>query len=124
MLQSDAEEDLFPTNQSNAPGDALNPAQRSAIQGIVYQSVHSALLAVRTNSAFSPTPSNQTLTASGLASPWDLSRQVDHNMEDKILRGVYVDLALLLPENLYQSQAPEIQLRLDNSSSGPMGSPL
>ena len=45
-------------------------------------------------------------------------------MKDKILHGEYVDLALLLPENLYQSQAPEIQLRLDDSSSGPMGSPV
>ena len=43
-------------------------------------------------------------------------------MEDKILRGEYVDIALLLPDNLYQSQTPEIQLRLDDSSSSPMGS--
>ena len=45
-------------------------------------------------------------------------------MEDKILRGEYVDVALLLPDNLYQSQAPEIQLHLDDSSLGPMGSPV
>ena len=86
MLQSDAEEDLFPSNQSNAPRDALSPAQRSAIQDIASQSVHSALQAVRTNSAFSPTPSSQNLAASGLASPLGLSRPVDRNMEDKILR--------------------------------------
>ena len=45
-------------------------------------------------------------------------------MEDKILRGEYVDFALLFPDNLYQSQTPEIQLRLDDLSSGPMGSPV
>ena len=123
MLQSDAEEGLFHTDQSGNR-DAFSPAQRSAIEDIVAQSVHSALQAVRTNSAFSPTPSNQTLAASGMASPLGLSRPVDRNMEDKILRGEYVDLALLLPDNLYQAQTPEIQLRLDDSSSGPMGSPV
>ena len=124
MLESDAEEDLFPTSQSTDQRDALSPAQRSAIQDIVSQSVQSALDAVRTNSAFSPTQSSQPLAASGMASPLGLSRPVDRNMEDKILRGEYVDLALLLPDNLYQSQAPDIQLRLDDSSAGPMGSPV
>lgn len=124
MLQSDAEEDLFETNRSTDQRDALSQAQRSAIQDIVSQSVQSALHAVRTNNAFSPTPSSQPLAASGMASPLGLSRPVDRNMEDKILRGEYVDLALLLPDNMYQSQAPEIQLRLDDSSSGPMGSPV
>ena len=86
MLQSDAEEDLFHTNQSTDQRDALSPAQRSAIADIVSQSVQSALQAVRTNSAFSPTPSSQTLAPSGMASPLGLSRPVDRNMEDKILR--------------------------------------
>ena len=120
ILQSETEEDLFPPDHR----DTLSPAQRSAIEDIVSRSVHSALDAVRTNSAFRPTPSSQPLAASGMASPLGLSMPVDHNMEDKILRGEYVDLALLLPYNLYQSQAPEIQLRLDDSSSGPLGSPV
>ena len=94
MLQSDAEEDLFHTDQSGNRQDALSPAQCSAIEDIVSQSVHSALHAVRANSAFSPTP-NQTLAASGMVSPLGLSRPVNRNMEDKILRGEYVDLALL-----------------------------
>ena len=59
MLKSDAEEDLFHTNQSTNRRDALSSAQRSAIEDTVSQSVHSALHAVRTNSAFSPTPSSQ-----------------------------------------------------------------
>ena len=124
MLESDAEEDLFPTSQSTDQCDALSPAQRSAIQDIVSQSVQSVLDAVRTNSAFSPTQSSQPLAASGMASPLGLSRPVDRNMEDKILWGEYFDLALLLPDNLYQSQAPDIQLLLDDSSAGPMGSPV
>ena len=36
----------------------------------------------------------------------------------------YIDFALLLPDALSQSQTPGIQLRLDDPSSGPMGSPV
>jgi len=104
MLQSDAEEELLQTNQPTAQRDALSPAQRSVIQDIVSQSLQSSLLA----SAFSPSPSSQTLAASGLASPLGLSRPLNWIMEDKILRGEFVDLALLLPDDLYQSQAPLI----------------
>lgn len=35
---------------------------------------------------------------------------------------IEVDFALLSPDTLYQSQTPEIQLHLDDSSSGRMGS--
>jgi len=42
-------------------------------------------------------PSNQTLAGSGMASPLGLSKTVDWNMEEKILRDEYVDLALLFP---------------------------
>ena len=48
--------------------------------------------------------------------PLGLSRPVDRSLEDKILRGEYIDFALLLPDNLYQSQNPEIQLCLDDAS--------
>ena len=58
-----------------------------------------------------------------MASPLGLSRPLDKSLEGKIRRGEYIDFASLLPDNLYQSQTPEIQLRLDDSSSGPMGSP-
>jgi len=77
MLQSDAEEDLFHTNQSTDQRDALIPAQHSAIKDSVSQSVDSALHTVCANSAFSPTPSSQTLAALGMASPLGLSRPVD-----------------------------------------------
>jgi len=77
MLQSDAEEDLFHTNQSINQQDTLSPVQRSAIEDIVAQSVRSTSHAVCTNGTFSPMPSNQTLTASGMASPLGLSRPVD-----------------------------------------------
>ena len=124
MLQSDTEEDLFPTDHCTDQREALSPAQRSIIEDIVSWSVHNALDAVCTNSDFSQMPSSQTLAALGMASPLGLLRPVDRNMEDEILLGEYVDLAFLLPDNLYHSQATEIQLRLDDSSSGPLGSPV
>ena len=58
---------------------------------------------------------------SGIASPLGINRPLDRNLEDKILRGEYIDLAILLPDTVYQSQTPDIQLRLDDSS---LGSPV
>ena len=120
MIESDVEIDT--ESQQNT---SFSSAQRSALEEIVSRSVHTALNAFSTPAnALSPLASNQTPCTHGTASPLGLSRPVDRNLEDKILRGEYVDFALLLPDNLYQSQIPEIQLRLDDSSSGPMGSPV
>ena len=120
MIESDVEIDT-----ESLQNTSFSSAQRSAIEEIVSRSVHTALNAFSTPaSALSPLASNQTPCTPGTASPLGLSRPVDRNLEDKILRGEYVDFALLLPDNLYQSQTPEIQLRLDDSSSGPMGSPV
>ena len=120
MIESDLEIDT--DSQQNT---SFSSAQRSAIEEIVSRSVHTALNAFSTpTSALNPLASNQTSCTPGTASPLGLSRPVDRSLEDKILRGEYVDFALLLPDNLYQSQTPEIQLRLDDSSSGPMGSPV
>ena len=120
MIESDLEIDT--DSQQNT---SFSSAQRSAIEEIVSRSVHTALNAFSTpTSALNPLASNQTSCTPGTASPVGLSRPVDRSLEDKILRGEYVDFALLLPDNLYQSQTPEIQLRLDDSSSGPMGSPV
>ena len=120
MIESDLENDTeSPLNTS------FSPAQRSTIEEIVSRSVHTALNAFSTPAgSLNPLASNQTSCTPGMASPLGLSRPVDRSLEDKILRGEYVDFALLLPDNLYQSQTPEIQLRLDDSSSGPMGSPV
>ena len=120
MIESDLEIDT--DSQQNT---SFSSAQRSAIEEIVSRSVHTALNAFSTpTSALNPLASNPSSCTPGTASPLGLSRPVDRRLEDKILRGEYVDFALLLPDNLYQSQTPEIQLRLDDSSSGPMGSPV
>ena len=88
MIESDVEIDT--ESQQNT---SFSSAQRSAIEEIVSRSVHTALNAFSTPaSALSPLASNQTPCTPGTASPLGLSRPVDRNLEDKILRGEYVDL--------------------------------
>ena len=109
---------------SSIPIDFPSLVQHSAIKDIVLQSVHSTFHTTHTNSGFSPMPSNQTLAALGMASPSGLLRPVDRNLKVKILWGEYINFTLLLPDNVCQSHTPEIQLCLDDLSSGPMGSPV
>ena len=67
-----------------------------------------------------PTPSTSTPAPrrQGAATPLGLHRPLDRNLEDKILRGEYVDFTLLLPDSLSRPQVPEIQLRVDDSTPG------
>ena len=60
-----------------------------------------------------PSPQRQ-----GAATPLGLHRPLDRNLEDKILRGEYVDFALLLPDSLSRPQVPKIQLCVDDSTPG------
>ena len=128
MIESDPE----PDESNFQRNTGFSQTQRAAIEAIVTDSVRSAITTLQTSPAARlPSPAAQFPSASphslftpGMASPLGLSRPVDKTLEDKILRGEYIDFALLLPDTLYQSQTPEIQLRLDDSSSGPMGSPV
>lgn len=118
-------DDSGDTTAHTAEQSAFNPVQRAAIEAIVVESVSNAFAAFRSPERSAVTPQDiRSPRAHGTASPLGLSRPVDRNLENKILRGEYVDLALLLPETLYQSQAPAIQLRLDDSALGPLGSPV
>ena len=125
MIESDPEPDESNFQQNTG----FSQTQRAAIEAIVTDSVRSAITTLQTSpaahlpspAAHLPSASTQNLFTPGMASPLGLSRPVDKTLEDKILRGEYIDFALLLPDTLYQSQTPEIQLRLDDSSSGPMG---
>ena len=47
-----------------------------------------------------------------------LNRPLEQNLQDKILRGEYIDFSLLLPDSLARPQAPDIQLRVDDSIPG------
>ena len=108
---------------------AFSEAQMAAIQDTVRLSVEQALnsrsylpvepfLGTSTPNTETPTPHRQ-----GTGSPLGLHRPLDRNLEDKILRGEYIDFTLLLPDSLSRPQVPEIQLRLDDSTPG-SASPL
>ena len=117
-------EDIEPLIASDA---VFSPAQMSAIQETVSTSVNEALRALNNRdapSSFSDdlrTPSPRILNT---ATPLGLHRPLDKSLEDKILRGEYIDFSLLLPDSMYRSQAPALQLRYEDSSPGSQGSPL
>ena len=102
----------------------FSPAQMSAIQETVSTSVTEALRVFQNHEARSDdlrTPSPRTLNT---ATPLGLHRPLEKSLEDKILRGEYIDFCLLLPDFMYRSQAPALQLRYEDSSPGSQGSPL
>ncbi|XP_068730839.1 uncharacterized protein [Montipora capricornis] len=110
------------------PG-AFSEAQMAAIQDTVHLSVEQALnsysyppverfLGTATPNTATPTPHRQ-----GAGTPLGLHRPLDRNLEDKILRGEYIDFTLLLPDSLSRPQVPETQLCLDDSTPG-SASPL
>ena len=59
----------------------------------------------------------------GTATPLGLHRPLDRSLEDKILRGEFVDFTLLPPDSRIQTKVPELKLRLDDSSPGSLSSP-
>ena len=82
------------------PGDILfSPAQMSVIQETVSSSVRDAMLAfhhwdVSPRSIADPRTPSPSL--SNVATPLGLNRPLDKTLEDKILRGAYIDFSLLL----------------------------
>ena len=101
MIESGPEPVAF----GSQPTTVFSPDQRSAIEDLVSESIRSALSTFQTSSAANPLSSpNQNCCTPGMASPLGLSRPLDKSLEDKIRRGEYIDFALLLPDNLYQSR--------------------
>ena len=109
-----AVEELLEDFEPEVLQDAVfSPAQMSAIQETVLTSINEALQVFNheAEAHFSDdlhTPSPRTLNT---ATPLGLHRPLDKSLEDKILRGEYIDFSLLLPDFMYRSQAPALQLR-------------
>ncbi|XP_078377780.1 uncharacterized protein LOC144660935 [Oculina patagonica] len=140
QLASDEEDDDFsdagssvedllsaPVVPTDTAEQLFTPAQLSAIQDTVSSSITAAL----SNQPRSGNPpldlassSSRSRHSSNVATPLGINRPLDKTLEDKILRGEYVDFALLLPDILYRPQSPDIQLRFEDSSPGAPGSPL
>ena len=121
-------EELFEDFEPQVPKDAVfSPAQMSAIQETVSASVNEALRVFNNHEAQARFPDNLRTPGPRMpntATPLGLHRPLEKSLEDKILRGEYIDFCLLLPDFMYRSQAPALQLRYEDSSPGSQGSPL
>ena len=130
--------DVDPFEQSAIPDDPardmdqrqmpFTPGQLAAIQQTVQQSVAEALHSQHSQAvsdtvehfhSFPPASSGPQQRRPGTATPLGFQRALDKSAEDKILRGEYIDFALLLPDSLSQPQVPELQLRFDDSGPAP-----
>ena len=102
----------------------FTPAQLAAIQQTVTESVQVFMTSLastprRPREAAQPPRQSRVGSASRLG----LTRPLDRTLEERILRGEYIDFACLLPDSLAQPQTPDLQWRLDQSPSS-SGSPL
>ena len=114
-----AVEELFEDAEPQILQDVVfSPAQMSAIQETVSTSVHEGH-ARYSDDFCTPSPRSQ-----NTATPLGLHRPLEKSLEDKILRGEYIDFCLLLPDFMYRSQAPTLHLRYEDASPGSQGSPL
>ena len=108
--------------------DAVStPAQLAAIQDTFSSTVQAAFQSLPHNDVIPPAPvfsSTPSPRVSPVASPNGLIRPLDKALEDKILGSENVDFSLLLPETLYQTQAPALQSRYEDSPPGSSGSLL
>ena len=92
----------------------FSPTQLSAIQETESTSVNEALRVF--NNTLSPRTLKRLL--------WACNRPLEKSLEDKTLRSEYIDFCLLLPNFMYRSQTPALQLRHDDLFPGSQGSPL
>ena len=137
--------DNFPEEEESATSDLLvdlnaepmepmelsdagfTPAQLAAIQDTVSWTFQAAFQLLPHNDVIPPAPafsSTPSPRVPSVVSPNGLNRPLDKALKDKILRGEYVDFSLLLPETLYQTQTPALQLRYETRPQAPWASPL
>ena len=114
--------------ESMESSDAVfTPAQLAAIQDTVSSTVQAAFQSLPPNDVIPPAPaffSTPSPRVSSVASLNGVNRPLDKALEDKILRSECVDFSFLLPETLYQTQTPALQLSYEDSPPGYLGSPL
>ena len=112
----------------NTPTPALpfTDGQLRVLQHTVELSVEQALRGTRDQSGDPTAPQTSSVFPRpvGTATRLGLHRPLDRSLEDKILRGEYIDFSLLLPDSIAHPQAPALQLRFDELSPGSLGSPI
>ena len=81
--------------------------QLRVIQNTVQTSISQALHdgQIRSGTSVSQAQPRSQLRPSGTASPMGLHRPLEKNLEDKILRGEYIDFTLLLPNSIAHPQS-------------------
>ena len=102
-------------------------AQLAAIQDTVSSTVQAEFQSLPHNDVIPPAPaffSTPSPRVSSVVPSNALNRPLDKALEEKILRGEYIDFSLLMPETLYQTQTPALQLHYEDSPPGYLGSPL
>ena len=113
------------SENENDDDQVFTPAQLAAIQDTVSSTMQETLLALRERDALSERlGKTSSARSSSVATPVGLNRPLDKSLEDKILRGEYIDFPLLLPDSQYRPQSPALQLRYDDSSPDSRGAPL
>ena len=125
---SSAEDILLAPPRRNASASPFSEDQLSVIRETVQTSIRAAIAERSEVQHAQPqlppfVHSTPPYRASGVATPLGLNRPLDKPLEDKILRGEYIDFCLLLPDSV-QSQVPDIQFRIADPSPGPMGTPI
>ena len=110
-----------PNSSSPFTSDQLRAIQ-DTVQSSISEALHGGHSQLGTSvSQVLPRPQ---LRPSGTASPMGLHRPLEKNLEDKILRGEYVDFTLLLPDSIAHPQSPEVQLRVEDSAPGSLVAPV
>ena len=120
--------DLDKTMEEFSSDDSPDPvqvgpftaAQMAAIQDNLSSSLNQALQSVPWSFGHDQQPGtfNTLQHRPGSAAPVGLNHPLEQNLQDTILWGEYIDFSLLLPDSLARSQAPDIQLRVDDSIPG------
>ena len=110
----------FSSDDSPAPLQAgpFTAAQLAAIQDTVRSSLDQALQSFPWSLGHDQQPGTFSTLHRRSGSAVGLNRPLEQNLQDKILRGEYIDFSLLLPDSLARPQAPDIQLRVDDSLPG------
>ena len=112
----------FSSDDSPDPVQAgpFTAAQLAAIQDTVRSSLDQALQSLPWSLGHDQQPGtfNSLHRRPGSAAPVGLNCPLEQKLQNKILRGEYIDFSLLLPDSLAWPQAPDIQLRVDDSSPG------
>ena len=114
----------LPPTGSSVPSPADTPFSDSQLR-MLQQSVQAAVenARVQQEHANEHHDSSPPVCPTGMALPFGLQQPLNF-LEEKILRGEYVDFSVLLPYSLTHPQAPTHQFRLEDSSPGSAGTPI